>query len=86
MLPMQVRRREQTFSRCRALSCCSLWPGHSNEVWRALAAKLRVASSKQAIEQNEIGRIYLGVQWSFDASGGETVGKAVAAKAVLAFQ
>lgn len=40
---------------------------------------------KEAIEQNNISRIYLGVHWSFDASGGETVGKAVAAKAVPAF-
>jgi len=40
---------------------------------------------KQAIEQNKISRIYLGVHWSFDASGGETVGDAVATKAVAAF-
>jgi membrane-associated phospholipid phosphatase len=40
---------------------------------------------KEAIEQNKISRIYLGVHWSFDASGGETVGKAVATKAVAAF-
>lgn len=86
MLAMQVRRRQQTFSQCRALSCGSLWPVHSNEVGQPLAAKLRIASSKQVIEQNKIGRICLGVHWSFDASGGETVGKAVAANAVLAFQ
>ncbi len=40
---------------------------------------------KEAIEQNKISRIYLGVHWSFDASGGETVGMAVATKAVAAF-
>jgi len=40
---------------------------------------------KDAIEQNKISRIYLGVHWSFDASGGETVGTAVATKAVAAF-
>lgn len=40
---------------------------------------------KQAIDQNKISRIYLGVHWSFDADGGETVGKAVAAKTVTAF-
>lgn len=41
---------------------------------------------QDAIEQNKVSRIYLGVHWSFDATGGETVGKAIAAKAVLAFQ
>jgi hypothetical protein len=40
---------------------------------------------KEAIEQNKVSRIYLGVHWSFDASGGETVGTAVATKAVAAF-
>lgn len=40
---------------------------------------------KEAIEQNKISRIYLGVHWDFDATGGETVGKAVAAKVVAAF-
>ena len=41
---------------------------------------------KEAIEQNKVSRIYLGVHWSFDATGGETVGKAVADKVVLAFK
>lgn len=41
---------------------------------------------KDAIEQNKISRIYLGVHWIFDAEGGETVGKAVAAKAIAAFK
>ena len=40
---------------------------------------------QQAIEQNKVSRIYLGVHWSFDATGGETVGKAVAAKVIPAF-
>ena len=40
---------------------------------------------EKAIEQNKDSRIYLGVHWKFDADGGETVGKAVAAKAVAAF-
>ena len=40
---------------------------------------------KDAIEQNKISRIYLGVHWDFDATGGETVGKAIAAKVVAAF-
>jgi hypothetical protein len=41
---------------------------------------------QDAIEQNKISRIYLGVHWIFDATGGETVGKAVADKAIAAFQ
>ena len=41
---------------------------------------------QEAIDQNKISRIYLGVHWSFDASGGKTVGKAVAAKVVAAFK
>ena len=40
---------------------------------------------REAIEQNKISRIYLGVHWIFDATGGETVGKAVSDKAVIAF-
>ena len=40
---------------------------------------------KTAIEQNKVSRIYLGVHWSFDATGGETVGKAVAGKVATAF-
>lgn len=43
-------------------------------------------SLKTAIEQNKISRIYLGVHWIFDASGGEEVGEAIAAKAVAAFK
>ena len=43
-------------------------------------------SLKAGIEQNAISRIYLGVHWIFDATGGETVGRAIAAKAVAAFQ
>lgn len=44
----------------------------------------RIARSftlREAIEENKISRIYLGVHWSFDATSGETVGKAVAQKA-----
>jgi len=40
---------------------------------------------KDGIEQNKVSRIYLGVHWIFDATGGETVGKAIAAKAVSVF-
>ncbi len=41
---------------------------------------------REAIEENKISRIYLGVHWIFDATGGETVGKAIADKVVAAFQ
>jgi membrane-associated phospholipid phosphatase len=40
---------------------------------------------KEAVEQNKDSRIYLGVHWDFDATGGETVGKAIAKKVVTAF-
>lgn len=40
----------------------------------------------EAIEQNKISRIYLGVHWSFDAAGGGSVGQAIAAKVIAAFQ
>ena len=40
---------------------------------------------REAIEQNKLSRIYLGVHWIFDATGGEVVGKAIAAKAAAAF-
>ena len=40
----------------------------------------------EGIAQNNISRIYLGVHWDFDATGGETVGKAVAKKVVQAFK
>jgi PAP2 superfamily len=40
---------------------------------------------REGIEQNKISRIYLGVHWSFDATGGEVVGKAIADKVAAAF-
>jgi membrane-associated phospholipid phosphatase len=40
---------------------------------------------REGIEQNKISRIYLGVHWSFDATGGEVVGKAVADQVFAAF-
>jgi membrane-associated phospholipid phosphatase len=43
-------------------------------------------SLKTAIEQNKISRIYLGVHWIFDATGGQEVGEAIAAKAIAAFK
>ena len=39
----------------------------------------------EAIEQNKVSRIYLGVHWDFDADGGETVGLQIAAKVANAF-
>jgi membrane-associated phospholipid phosphatase len=41
---------------------------------------------REAIEENKISRIYLGVHWIFDATGGETVGKAIAEKVFAAFR
>jgi hypothetical protein len=43
-------------------------------------------SLKTAIEQNKVSRIYLGVHWIFDATGGEEVGHAVAMKTVATFK
>jgi hypothetical protein len=40
---------------------------------------------RKAIEDNKLSRIFLGVHWIFDATGGETVGKAIAVKAAAAF-
>jgi membrane-associated phospholipid phosphatase len=41
---------------------------------------------EEAISQNSVSRIYLGVHWRFDATGGETVGEAVAKKVVATFK
>jgi membrane-associated phospholipid phosphatase len=41
---------------------------------------------RQAIDENNISRIYLGVHWKFDATGGEKVGVAIASKVIAAFQ
>ncbi len=40
---------------------------------------------REAIEENKISRIYLGVHWIFDATGGEIVGNAIAGKVFTAF-
>ncbi len=40
---------------------------------------------RQAIDENEISRIYLGVHWIFDATGGAEVGQAIADKVTAAF-
>jgi hypothetical protein len=42
-------------------------------------------SLQKAIDENEISRIYLGVHWDFDATGGRTVGEKVKEKVVAAF-
>jgi PAP2 superfamily len=42
-------------------------------------------SLRKAIAENNISRIYLGVHWDFDASGGEKVGKAIADRVSKAF-
>ncbi len=46
----------------------------------------QMLSLKTAIDQNKVSRIYLGVHWCFDATGGESVGQAVAEKVIAAFQ
>ena len=53
--------------------------GSSRPVWE------QTFTLQQAIEQNKISRIYLGVHWDFDASGGEVVGQAIAGKVAAAF-
>ena len=40
---------------------------------------------RKAIKLNNESRIFLGVHWIFDATGGETVGTAIAAKVAAAF-
>lgn len=39
----------------------------------------------QAIEQNNISRVYLGVHWKFDATEGAKLGKDIAAAAARCF-
>jgi hypothetical protein len=41
---------------------------------------------RKAIEQNNLSRIYLGVHWKFDSTGGELVGKQVADRVSAAFR
>jgi membrane-associated phospholipid phosphatase len=41
---------------------------------------------RKAIDENKKSRIFLGVHWSFDASGGELVGNAIAEKVFNAFK
>ncbi len=42
-------------------------------------------SLAECMKQNEDSRIFLGVHWDFDATGGATVGKAIATKVAAAF-
>jgi hypothetical protein len=42
-------------------------------------------SLQKAIADNEISRIYLGVHWKFDATGGRDVGEKIACKTIEAF-
>ena len=46
----------------------------------------RCLSLRQAIHDNSISRIYLGVHWRSDATGGAIVGDAIAKSAVAAFK
>jgi len=46
---------------------------------------VRTFSLKEAIEENQISRIFLGVHWDFDATGGNVVGSAVARQISSAF-
>lgn len=48
-------------------------------------ALVRRFTLREAIEVNKVSRIYLGVHWLFDATGGETVGKAIATTASAKF-
>lgn len=41
---------------------------------------------REAIVQNNVSRIYLGVHWRFDAAGGEKVGSAIATKVCAKFK
>jgi hypothetical protein len=43
-------------------------------------------SLQKAIKDNEDSRIYLGVHWNFDATGGKEVGDKVASKVIAAFR
>jgi hypothetical protein len=65
-----------------------------NQVVRAIpefkvAARPKYKASftlRQAIHENNISRIYLGVHWDFDATGGEKVGVAIADKVSIFFK
>ncbi len=46
---------------------------------------VRTLSLQQALDENEESRIFLGVHWRFDATGGKAVGEAIADKVVAAF-
>ena len=46
---------------------------------------VRTFNLQEAIDENKISRIYLGVHWDFDAEGGDFVGSAVAKKVLAKF-
>jgi PAP2 superfamily len=46
----------------------------------------KVFNLTDAIVENNISRIYLGVHWQFDAEGGEKVGTAIADKVIVKFK
>jgi membrane-associated phospholipid phosphatase len=52
---------------------------------RIRPALSRTFTLREAIEQNKISRVYLGVHWEFDATGGDIVGQAVAKKTSALF-
>ena len=53
--------------------------GSARPVWE------QTFTLQEAIDQNKISRIYLGVHWDFDANGGDIVGQAIASKVAAAF-
>jgi membrane-associated phospholipid phosphatase len=61
--------------------------GKTTDNTGAARPKLKeVFSLRKAIQDNEVSRVYLGVHWRFDATGGRTVGEAIADKVVAAFR
>jgi membrane-associated phospholipid phosphatase len=60
--------------------------GKTTDYKGVVRPKLKLKLSlRQAIVENEISRVYLGVHWLFDATGGRTVGEAIAKKVIAAF-
>lgn len=57
--------------------------GTTGEVRRVLTQTIDL---QEAIEQNNAGRVYLGVHWRFDSDGGEVVGKQISEFAARHFR